>query len=286
VFNDQSDPGFDCLNSQSVSTWQPLDLTTYVLPVFQIEDMITKLNYVISRGGADTEARINERDNWRAVLKSYRNHSASMMPVFSVSQQTLIAAVNMIMMSSQDTDFELMVDELLATLTRFDFAVALDDILSAFSRLKYVCGESVLRSTSTRVCEGFNQIQWTSLIAALDHVCTNGTSRSSGTSSSILNPTHALYVLCNKRSTFPFLEDTTKYLSFASHSPISMKFTSAVSNHISLHTSFHSLTGTSTGLEADRTINIGGVSTQNEKNQKSTREVTVGLGDNNRGSTI
>ena len=279
----QSDPLFDCLSTESISTWQPLDITTYVLTVFQIEEMIAKLNRMINRGGADALAYRKDRDNWLAVLDSYRSHTASMMPVFTVNHQLLNAAVNSI--SSQDADFEGMVSELIPSLDTAETAWTSEDVLSTFSRLKSVCGDTSLRSaSSTNLCDDFNPTQWASLASALDHVCTLSTNGTLA-SNSILNTTN-LRGLCDTKAAFAFLQDTTKYLSFASHSPVTMKFTSTVSNYISVRTAFHSSSGNSSfadGSMEDVTIHIGGGAARNEQDEISTRDVTIDLGDNNKG---
>jgi hypothetical protein len=271
VFKDRSDPLFDCLNAERISSWQPLDITTYVLSVFQIEKLINKLNRVISGGISDEAALVRDRDNWMAVLESYRNHSASVMPVFSNNDEVLNAAVNSI--SSPEGDMQVLIDNYMALMGS---TATHTDVMSTFSRLKAVCGDAVLRSSSSNLCTDFQPTRWASLAAALDHVCTNTT----------LDRPHMadLGRLCNNNpdgSTFAFLQDTTKYLSYASHSPVNMKFTSAVSNSLSLRTSFRSLAGESTVEE--KTIYLGAVSTKNHQDGKSTREVSIAFGDNNQG---
>jgi hypothetical protein len=247
------------------------------LSVYQIEKLIIKLNLVLSRGISDEAALVRDRDNWMAVLATYRNHSASVMPAFSNSDQILNAAVNSIL--SQEGDMLAMVAEFI---TRVGSTVSHRDVVSTFSRLKAVCGDAVLRSVSTTLCNDFQHTQWSSLAAALDHVCTKN-----GTLGSDISNTAYLGGFCSnsqgERSggTFAFLQDTTKYLSYASHSPINMKFTSAVSNSLSLVTTFRSSDELST-IEG-KTVNVGGVITKNHQDHKSTREVTVALGDNNLG---
>jgi hypothetical protein len=278
VFKDRSDPLFDCLNAERVSSWQPLDITTYALSVYQIEKFISKLNLVISRGINDAAALVRDRDNWMAVLASYRNHSASVMSVFSKNDQMLNAAVNSI--SSQEGDMQGMVHEFI---TLVGSTVSHTDVVSTFSRLKTICGDALLRSASTALCNDFQLTKWASLAATLDRVCTNNITLSSDT------PSMAYLVggVCSNSpdkgsgSTFAFLQDTTKYLSYASHSPVNMKFTSAVSSSLSFVTSFRSLDGESTTEE--KTINLGGVTTKNHQDHKSTREVSIALGDNNQG---
>jgi hypothetical protein len=278
VSKDRSDPLFDCLNTDRVSSWQPLDITTDALSVYQIYKFISKLNLVINRGISDAAALVRDRDNWMAVLASYRSPSASVMSVFSNYDEMLNVAVNSI--SSPEEDKLIVVHEFI---TRAGSTVTHADVMFTFSRLKTICGDTLRRSASTTLCYNFLLTKWASLTAALDHFCTNNTTPGSGT------PSMAYLVggVCSNRSdggsgsTFAFLQDTTKYLSYASHSPVNLKFTSAVSNSLSLLASFRSLDGESSIEE--KTIHIGRVVTKNHQSHKSTREVSIALGDNNQG---
>jgi len=84
-------PGFICMYSFSIRMWHPAHTTTYVLPVFEIEQIIEQLQVsltgdTVNLGAASNiTAQIRKQiSNWNAVLLNYRSHNEGLTPMFTV----------------------------------------------------------------------------------------------------------------------------------------------------------------------------------------------------------
>ena len=75
--------GYQCVYSYDTYAWQPAHTTTFVLPVYEIEQIVGKLNTVIDNmdstleNAATTIAQLqNQTTNWQTVLTNYRNYNS------------------------------------------------------------------------------------------------------------------------------------------------------------------------------------------------------------------
>ena len=76
---------FLCMYASPTQMWHPAHTTTFVLPVFEIEQIIVQLSSSLGINGATIDAQINKQiRNWQTVLSNYRQHNDDLTPMFSV----------------------------------------------------------------------------------------------------------------------------------------------------------------------------------------------------------
>ena len=99
-----------CLFAFDTYLWQPGRATTYVLPVIEIEDIISRLtrvrddlvsnnkNPIIVKLSGDSSVTIQQInklfDNWNTVLSNYRAHNKDMNAAFDQEQKIVSALLN------------------------------------------------------------------------------------------------------------------------------------------------------------------------------------------------
>jgi hypothetical protein len=92
TFNKTTD-GRICFFSTNTYLWQPAHLTTYVLPVIDIENAIVDLNYYIENPGNNSPEQLLQIkvqiDNWKTVLQNYRQLTIESTKLFSAEQVEL-----------------------------------------------------------------------------------------------------------------------------------------------------------------------------------------------------
>ena len=89
--------GYQCVLSYDTYVWQPAHTTTYVLPVYEIEQVIVKLNNIITNlnysrleGGVSIASKTisqlqNQTKNWQTVLNNYRSYNSDMTRMFNAT---------------------------------------------------------------------------------------------------------------------------------------------------------------------------------------------------------
>lgn len=84
-----------CLDETTILAWQPGAVTTYALPVVEIEIIVDKLNTLVQFATPSDADKLNNLiSNWNNVLMSYRVQSANLTSMFTAEIGQFVAAVN------------------------------------------------------------------------------------------------------------------------------------------------------------------------------------------------
>jgi hypothetical protein len=226
--NETSSPeGFKCLTNVFTFQWHPGKVTTFALPVYEIEELIAKLSILAQRDSANRKDITKEVDNWRKVLSDYRDHTDNA-DVFTVEDAQLLYFVNKF--HTADNSFNPMMRRQLDLNPDTPFATIMDKFYGK-------CTNSVLQ-----VCQEFHPSRWESVGSflmgyckqpnlmmdseyLLDSVCREGKKT---------NPSLIKGDITgeNGHSLFDFLQDSSKTLTFGANAPITMSWTSSVGDTV------------------------------------------------------
>jgi hypothetical protein len=226
--NETSSPeGFKCLTNVFTFQWHPGKVTTFALPVYEIEELIAKLSILAQRDSANRKDITKEVDNWRKVLSDYRDHTDNA-DVFTVEDAQLLYFVNKF--HTADNSFNPMMRRQLDLNPDTPFATIMDKFYGK-------CTNSVLQ-----VCQEFHPSRWESVGSflmgyckqpnlmmdseyLLDSVCREGKKT---------NPSLIKGDITgeNGHSLFDFLQDSSKTLTFGANAPVTMSWTSSVGDTV------------------------------------------------------
>jgi hypothetical protein len=209
--------------------WQPGKVTTYALPVCEIEELIAKLSTMASRDKKNAKPILEQVQNWKKVLSDYRDHTNTA-DVFSVEDAQLMYFVNKFHVV--EADFNPMMRRQLQLNPDTPFYT----IMEKFSGK---CKNSVMT-----VCDEFSASRWESVGSflmgycnqpnlvmgsefLLDSVCRTGTKT---------NPSLIKGAIDGEdgNSLFGFLKDSSKLLTYGANAPITLSWTSNVGDDVAL----------------------------------------------------
>lgn len=91
-----------CLYAENVLEWQPAHTTTYVLPVYEIEMIVDKLEILKAKVESSTDSDKTETvhrldtqiANWKKVLLNYRSYNNDKFPMFDAETMQFQKMVN------------------------------------------------------------------------------------------------------------------------------------------------------------------------------------------------
>lgn len=295
MYPNRDDPSFDCVASKWVYLWEPNSISTYVLPVYQIEDRIKKLIALNATQPENTKSIIQQVKNWESILSIYRSYTSSLLPMLSSQDASIAAMVNAA--TSHNDDIITMVSDLMTNLGGASI-LTVNDVATTFSRLNQIC-ESTRTATPSipSYCSDFVPNRWQEMFDAIDGACSlnlayhNGSY--GGTSNTDQYSSPLLHEFCLPKSLqhkpLTILKDPTSFLSFGANSPIDMKYTSKISDSLSIRTAFRSILDSSSQISA--LVEIGGTSSEGivkelENAHTYDREVHMHLGDSDEGKSI
>ena len=275
-----------------ILTWQPGAITTYALPVIEIEMIIDKLSSLAQHASPDDAVKLNDLSaNWNTVLSNYRFHNTDLTAMFSAEALQFSQAVNMFkafqtgQLDAQD--FASAVANTLDGLVDFPVITAIAYALNgAFTQFKQTCdqvlpynvGDTLAGASEDTggagsylkgVCSDFDPDAWQSFATMITGAC-NGMS-ADGSSNNPLSSTALFQEMCasetltgdgvpgglqtsnGPESLLGFLSDNKKLITFGANSPVQLSWTSTVSDSKTFNVEFES----SRTLSADVLFKFG-----------------------------
>ena len=216
--------GLQCLYMFDTYAWQPAHTTTYILPVYEIENVVTKLNTLIKRmnssqlsGGVREVSKTilqlqNQTKNWQTVLSNYREYNSDLTAMFSAETLQFVQMVRAFgewrSGTITDNDFVNVVDNVgkgnLGTgsmaQTMFDRALS-----NSFTQVKQSCSNvipSYQNNYMSAICNDFSANQWSDFSSVLYGSCIMPEIKSDGSSktTSPLSQSKLAQHLCQERA--------------------------------------------------------------------------------------
>jgi hypothetical protein len=234
------------MSSSPTYLWMPAKLSTFVLPVNEIEMILEKLQRIRSGTQLDQptgQSLTKQISNWNQVLATYRARTANS-KLFSSDDYLLNSAVNTL--AQMFTDGTLPAYQVMehAKSSSFDYIKANE------FRIKEKCGDLDQYEGAEALCAEFNSENWNTIYDAISQGACDMPSGFSGTSSTLsfsllrsicqvgLNPVSDIpgdsaSTTTGLGSLLGFL-DGSKYLTFGAGSPIQLSYTSTVQSTITL----------------------------------------------------
>jgi hypothetical protein len=304
-----------CFYSAPANVWSPGKLTTFVLSVREIENIIDHLTDLSHREENVTHFQLEKQiRNWNEVLTNYRIHNEDMTQVFSADDILLNREINNMAATLKDFSWE----------DFFFFIPSEGDIFNyRLNDLKTQCQRLSHWKLATSFCQEFRVENWITVEKAI----------SSGACNLLVPPrdadadpvplsTFAIFQsYCKtqsedeivglpggplkdvKNSLFGFLSDDTKYLTFGAGSEMSFSYSSNIANSLSSSTNIWETNGDSLinwgklsfsignlNLEANHKLEWGDSETTDDtmgldSTRMASRIIRVTVGDNNPGHT-
>ena len=292
-------------------------MTTYALPVFEIEVIVDKLSSLIPYATSDDAIKLNKLiTNWNSVLGSYRSHNADLTAMFSAEAMQFSEAVNMFKAyQTGQLDAQDFASAVANTLDGvFDFpaiatiAYALNGAFTQFKQtcdqvLPYTVGDTLVGATEDTggagsylkgVCNDFDSGAWQSLATMINGACTGISA--DGSANNPLSSTPFFQQLCASEtltgdsvpgglqaSTKPesllgFLSDSTKLITFGANSPMDLSWTSVVSESKAFNVEFEYSRTFTLNTDFDFVFKIFGIGGQTKNEYGLTNVFTLHLG--------
>lgn len=287
-----------CVRNKDAFMWQPGRMTTYALPVIEIEDIISQLARIskalaVSATADDISAKLKidkQMTNWKTVLSNYRGHNEDLTAMFTAEQRQfndLAAQYKLWKTSKAGTLVPPKVGLLPFSTMRKTFAKA----LSECSELNSIIATS--KSFASQVCDDVSTNGWVDFWRSLNGACDMpDTNFKSSLSDSTL-----LDTFCRERkaaaaadipgglessddtdSVFGFLKNSKKYVTYSANAPVSLSWTSSVQDSITTTAAYS--TAESTSLDAFLQLGITGAGAHYGFNLDSTmqNDLSVSIG--------
>jgi hypothetical protein len=177
--------------------WHPAHTTTFVLPVFEIEQIISQLRKSMSNstvnlnGGKNITRQIQKQiKNWEIVLVNYRQHNSDLTPMFTVDNLMYLNMTNSFTQWSDgiisDSDLVGVVDgvkssddDALTSSSRSvndgrNVAKFYGDFSQSFQRISDSCNNLIPQYQSAylkSVCADFSSSHWNGFASLIDGAC-------------------------------------------------------------------------------------------------------------------
>jgi hypothetical protein len=239
--------------------WHPARATTFVLPVFEIEQIISQLQVSLRSTtvnlnvNGNTTAQIKKQiSNWQTVLANYREHNSELTPIFSVENImfTNITRAFNAWTKGIITDSDL-VGVLDAEVDGKDAANYFKSFSQSFRRITDTCSNVIPQYQSSfvkAVCADFNPSHWTGFQSLLKGACDMPTTPNVDDPSP-LKKSALVKSACQHRiaanaedvpggftsdgtddSLMGFMTSNEKYLTFGAKAPLELSWASSVSD--------------------------------------------------------
>ena len=306
-----------CIDETIILTWQPGAVTTFALPVIEIEMIADKLSSLVPYATSSDATKLNKLiDNWNSVLSTYQSHNADLTPIFSAETVQFVEVVNMFkayqtgQLDAQD--FASAVANTLDGLIDFPVITAITYALNgAFSQIKETCdqvlpytvGDTLAGASEDTggagsylkgVCGDFDPDAWQTFATMINGAC-NGVS-ADGSPSNPLSSTPLFQQMCASEtltgdgipgglqtSTGPesllgFLSDNKKLITFGANSPMELSWTSTVTESKAFNVEFEYSRSLTADLLIDLDFEIFGVGFSSKNDIGLTNVFTLHLG--------
>jgi len=266
--------------------WHPAKASTFVLPVFEIEQIVVQLQNALSNSSDNTaqpgqdsnsiklqiEKQIN---NWNTVLSNYRNYNDQLTPVFTVENMQFL---NMTKSFATWRTGSISDSDLLTTVQQVagdDTGALFSQYSSSFANILNTCNGVVPQYRSqylNAICNDFDSTHWQGFASLLTGACDMP-----GTPNGLNNPLRNapfMNAMCQQRSAaaasaldipggisgddtdsiFGFLQSKDKFLTFGSNFEMSLSWTSGVTDS----TTFNSKLESAVSSDSSTTNTKGG----------------------------
>ena len=258
-----------CMYATPTQMWHPAHTTTFVLPVFEIEQIIVQLSNSLGISGDTIDDQIKkEINNWQTVLSNYRLHNSELTPMFSVENVLFLNMTNSFRLWDQgiisdadlvgivDTEKQLD-DDALTTSSRSvndprNVAKFYIDLSQSFHTVSDSCSSVIPQYQSSymqTICADFDASSWTGFSSLLDGACDMPGAPAGPAKQNPLRKSQLVQSLCAHRiaaaasdipgglssdgtddSLMGFMKKKEKYLTFGAKSPIEISWTSSISD--------------------------------------------------------
>ena len=258
-----------CIDETTILTWHPGAVTTFALPVVEIEMIIGKLTALVPFASSSNTKKLTKLiQNWNTVLNNYRSYNTDLTAMFSAEALQFAQAVNHFkaFQSGQlnAQDFASAVANTLDGLIDFPVITAIAYALNGvFYQIKETCDQVLPYnvadtiagateayggggSTLQGVCDDFDSGDWQAFATMINGAC-NPIS-ADGEPSNPLSTTPLFQQLCasetlsgdavpgglqssnGPESLLAFLSDSKKLITFGADSPTQLSWTSTVAD--------------------------------------------------------
>ena len=305
-----------CIDNTMILTWHPGAITTFVLPVMEIEVIVDKLTTLVPNANAKDATKLNKLiSNWNTVLSNYRAHNANLTAMFSAESMQFAAAVKAFKAyQSGQLDAQDFASAIMNTLDgAMEFAVATPiayALNGAFTQFKETCDEvlpynvhdTVVAATEDfggagpylkGICDDFDPDAWQSFASMINGACAGIST--DGSSDNPLSSTPLFEQLCasemltgdsipgglqtaGAETLLGFLSDNKKLITFGANSPMDLSWTSTVSASKAFDVEFELSRKLSADLLVNAEFEIFGVGLLTKDDYGLTNTFTVHLG--------
>jgi len=286
----KKDPQLTCLISSNTYMWQPGKATTFVLPVVTIERLKSKLQGVVSDMQFNLKNNIGSTnasdiirvqklvDNWASVLSAYRSHNDDVVQFFSAENTQFL---NMLKVFTNFKNGGIKEDEFLGAFANTMGEVSHRSNLvnyfhKSFDELSSTCSGIFNNDYVSSTCSDFasSKSDWKDLYHFINGACDMPDSPDN---SNPLSNSAMMQSLCKQEavgtnngipggltasgesySLMGFLNQSTKYITFGSNAPVTLSWTSTVTDSISFSAGDDSSVSTddAQGFHADNAMGV------------------------------
>ena len=282
-----------CLDDTTVLTWHPGAVSTYVLPVVEIEMIVDKLASLVPYASANDAIKLNKTiENWNTVLNNYRSHNVGLTEMLSAESQQFIDVVNQFKeyRATENDPTNFLSIELQNSLTSlsaladfYTIAGLTATMTITFDLISQSCSEALPSvapnygsfTYQKAICADFDPDAWRSFFSMLNGACAGMSA--DGTPSNPLSSTPLFEQFCSSETltgdsvpgglqstTEPetllgFLSDRQKLLTFGADSPVELSWTSVVSESIAYLVDWSSYESQTSTLNYVEKLSIFGI---------------------------
>jgi len=239
--------------------WQAGKISTFIMPIYEIEILVTKLQSILSNRIVTSQfesIKLNQSiSDWITVLQTYREHNDEIHPLFTTEAQrykNLVSVYNEFLRGGLSKDEVLKSMVGIQTLSSNELSAQNGQFEEAFNQYSRACNQFPQTMVSNvylnTICADFDSQKWQDLYGALTAACYDSSSVSSQNPffNSTLKPTTCkefqpddakfpgdIENIQQSQSMFSFLQDTSQFVTFSSNSPIEISWTGAVKDTMS-----------------------------------------------------
>ena len=305
-----------CVDETMVLTWHPGAVTTYALPVMEIEMIVNKLNSVAVNAAAKDAIMLNKLiSNWNTVLNNYRSHNSDLTSMFSAEALQFSDVVKQFQIYQQGQlsamDFAAAAANTIEGLAEYiqivGFSLGLN---SAFNQFVETCDQALpydrnyyLQFSDNRdgagpflkaVCDDFDPDAWQSFASMINGACA-GVSLDAEPNNP-LTSTPLFKQLCasetlngdsvpgglqsslGAETLLGYLMDNKKFVTFGANAPMQLSWTSTVSESKAFKVDFEYKTGVTGDFLVDGEFEVFGIGGLSENAFGITNQFTLHLG--------
>lgn len=283
--------------------WQPARVTTFVLPVIEIEAIIQDLqdNLGLSDDAFSTDDSLKpdlskQLENWVTVLSNYRRHNSDLTAMFSaetVQFMTMVSAFQQYQSNSISLDdFNNAVDS-----GGLDPGSFMDLYNKAFGEISQSCASGFNARTdyTGAICADFDNGVWQTFGSVLSGACNMPGSPNDQTNP--LSNSVLISSICKQGSSpdgstipggmgksggteslFSFMQNPSKLVTFSANSPVRMKWKAEVSDELDFSNYLSVTTNSLFTLKNDFEATFGTANVHNIQSRASRNSYKLSLG--------